>query len=139
MPALAPTDVDGLLAGAVGGVAGWVASALHGDLPAAARAAGSIVLPERAAPATLAAVGVLTHSAVAMNWGVVMSRFLNRQRPTTHGVAVGVGLFAFQYWLFGRCYPRIRSLPAVVQLADHLLYGAVTGAALSRLRRRRSG
>ena len=138
-----PQDRDGLAAGAVAGVAQLLPSTLHAlatgaDPLATLRAAGSLLLPESASSRQLAAAGVVAHTAVALNWGVVMSRFLDRRRPVSHGLGAGVALFAFQYGLFGRCFPRIRALPAPAQLADHAAYGAAAGAALRALRARRA-
>lgn len=143
MAALTPQDRDGLAAGAAAGVVQLLPSTLHAlatgaDPFAALRAAGTLVAPAGTSPRRLAVAGAAAHGAVALTWGVVMGRFLDRRHPVPHGLGAGVALFAFQYGLFGRCFPRIRALPALAQLADHAAYGAVAGASLRALRARRA-
>lgn len=131
---------DGLLAGAVA----WPLSALPSALQEVAsgrswagshRAAGNLLLDAGAPPERLLAVGALTRAAVALNWGVVMSRWLDRRHPVAHGAGAGLALFAFQYVGVGRRRPLVRALPAGAQLADHLVYGVAVGAVLARRRR----
>lgn len=123
----------------------WLASEVPSTVHAVAtgadwrrtdRAAGNLVLPASAPPARLLAVGTVLRVIDAANWGVVLSRWLDRRHPVAHGAGVGLGLFGFQYVLIGRLKPLVRQLPALPQLADHLVLGMVTGAALMRRWRR---
>ncbi len=136
--------VDGLMAGLVAWPCSELPSAAHaawggGSWRRTDEAAGNLVLHEDEAPDVRRRVGTALRVAVALNWGVVLSRWLDRRRPVLHGAAAGAALFAFQYVLVGRRRPLIRALPAVPQLADQLVYGAVAGAVLSSRRRARSG
>lgn len=102
-------------------------------------AAGNLLLGEDEAPDLLWRAGTGLRAAAALNWGVVLSRWLDRRHPVLHGAAAGVGLFAFEYGLVGRRRPLVRALPALPQLADQVLFGTVAGAVLSSRRRARSG
>ncbi len=127
------------MAGAVAGAASVVPSAVHAlargrPWTLSERAAGNLVLPASTPPARLAGVGSVVRAAVALNWGLVLSRWLDRRHPIAHGLAAGLALFGFQYLLVGRRRELVRALPPGPQVADHLVFGAVAGAALSRLR-----
>ncbi len=129
--------VDGLVAGAWAGAVSVVPSAVTaGARPwwHSAQAAGNLLLPASAPPGRLLAVGATTRAAVALNWGVVLSRWLDRRHPVAHGTLAGLALFGFQYVLVGRRRPLVAVLPALPQLADHLAYGGVAGAVLARRR-----
>ncbi len=136
--------VDGLVAGLVAWLSSEVPSALHASWTGASwrrtdEAAGNLLLPEGEAPDVLRRVGTALRVAVALNWGVVLSRWLDRRRPVVHGAAAGAALFAFEYALVGRRRPLVRALPALPQLADQVVFGAVAGAVISSRRRARSG
>jgi len=136
--------VDGLVAGLVAWPCSEVPSVAHAAWTGASwrrtdEAAGALVLPHEEAPDVLRRTGTALRVAVALNWGVVLSRWLDRRHPVRHGAAVGGALFAFQYVLLGRRRPAVRALPPLPQLADQVVFGAAAGAVLSTRRRARSG
>ncbi len=136
--------VEGLVAGAVALPASMVPSAVQARVTggrwwASEMAAGNLVLHASASPQRLVGIGTAVRSAVALNWGLVLSRWLDRRHPVLHGAGAGLALFAFQYLLVGRRRPLVRDLPAWPQVADHLVYGTVAGAVLARLRGREGG
>jgi hypothetical protein len=136
--------VDGVLAGLVAWPCSELPSAAHARWRGASwrrtdEAAGNLLLPEDEALDVLRRVGTGVRVATALNWGVVLSRWLDRRHPVLHGAAAGAGLFAFEYGLLGRRRPLVRALPALPQLADQVVFGAVAGAVLSSRRRARSG
>src|SRR5919107_4784148 len=136
--------VDGLVAGLVAWPCSEVPSAVHAAWRGAAwrrtdEAAGNLLLDADEAPDLLRRVGTGLRVAVALNWGVVLSRWLDRSHPVLHGAAAGAALFAFQYGVVGRRRPLVRALPALPQLADQVVFGAVAGGVLSSRRRARSG
>lgn len=136
--------VDGLLAGLLAWPCSEVPSAVHARWRGHSwrrtdEAAGNLVLPVDEAPDVLRRVGTLLRVAVALTWGVVLGRWLDRRHPVLHGAAAGGALFAFEYGLVGRRRPLVRALPAVPQLADQVVFGTVAGAVLSSRRRARSG
>ena len=136
--------VDGLVAGLVAWPCSEVPSAAHAAWRGESwrrtdEAAGTLVLPREEAPDVLRRMGTALRVAVTLNWGVVLSRWLDRRHPVLHGAVSGAGLFAFQYVLVGRRRPAVRALPALPQLADQVVFGAAAGAVLSSRRRARSG
>ena len=136
--------VDGLLAGLVAWPCSELPSAAHAWWNGASwrrtdEAAGNLLLSDDEAPDLLRRVGTGLRAATALNWGVVLSRWLDRRHPVLHGAAVGAGLFTFEYGVVGRRRPLVRALPALPQLADQVVFGAVAGAVLSSRRRARSG
>ena len=133
---------DGLAAGAVAAVPSGLPSTLHAlltgrDALAATTAAGSILLPREERTLVLVAAAVPVHLALSLGWGAVLARTL--RRPTVpRGVAAGLAIAALDLGVIGRRLPRIRALPLVPQLADHVVYGAVAAAGLQRRRRWRT-
>jgi hypothetical protein len=139
-----PWVVDGLAAGLVAWPCSEAPSAAHAAWRGASwrrtdEAAGTLLLPHEEVPDVRRRVGTALRVAVALNWGVVLSRWLDRRHPVLHGAATGGALFAFEYGLLGRRRPAVRALPALPQLADQVVFGAVAGAVLSSRRRARSG
>ena len=135
--------VDGLVAGLVAWPCSEVPSAVHATWGGASwrrtdEAAGNLVLDADEAPDLLWRVGTALRVAVALNWGVVLSRWLDRRPAVSHGAAAGAALYAFEYGVVGRRRPLVQALPALPQLADQLVFGAVAGAVLSSRRRARS-
>ena len=136
--------VEGVVAGAAALPPSTVPSALQAHLTggrwwASEMAAGNLVLDASTSSRRLVQVGTALRAAVALNWGLVLSRWLDRRHPVLHGAGAGLALFAFQYLLVGRRRPLVRALPAWPQVGDHLVYGIVAGAALARLRAREGG
>ena len=101
-------------------------------------AAGSLLLPreQRASRLLLAAVPV--HAALSLGWAVVLAAVLPRKRTTELGALAGFGIAALDLGVIGRRYPRIRALPQLPQVADHVAYGATVGAVVGRRRRGRA-
>jgi hypothetical protein len=151
----------GLLAGAVAGVLSGLPSTAHAlvtgrDPLAAARAAGNLLLPADARPEALLVAGGLAHAAVSLGWATVLAvavprtplrswaapaAVAGRTPPLLPGVAVGaavgaaiaaVDLGLLAHGPVGRRWPLIRALPVGPQVADHLAFGAVAGAVLTR-------
>ena len=81
--------------------------------------------------------GGAAHVAISLFWGVVLSAVLPRRRAVLAGAAAGLAIAAVDLGLIGRRLPAIRPLDPWPQLLDHVAYGAVVGAVLGRLSRRR--
>jgi hypothetical protein len=132
----------GMRAGAVAAVLSGAPSTVHALATRrspvdAIRAAGTLLLPDDAAPAGLAAAGVATHGAISLGWGVVLAAVLPRRRTVVWGALAGLALAGLDLGVLGRHWPRIRALPAAPQVADHVAFGALVGAVVSRAGRRR--
>ena len=126
----------GLRAGAVAGVLSGAPSTTHalvtGRSPVeSVRAAGTLLLPADRAPAALAAAGVVAHSAISLGWGVVLAAVLPRRHSVAWGAVAGLAIAGLDLGLFARRWQRIRALPTVPQVADHVAFGALVGAVLS--------
>src|SRR5260370_10595330 len=120
----------GLRAGAVAGVLSGAPSTLHavatGRSPIdALRAAGTVIFPDEAAPASLAAAGVVAHGAISLGWGVVLAAVLPRRRAVVWGALAGLAIAGLDLGALGRRWPRIPALPVVPQVADHLAFCAL--------------
>jgi hypothetical protein len=134
---------DALTAAAVAGLVSGAPSTLHAlvtgrDPLEAARAAGAMLLPRetRALPLLVAAGPV--HGAISLFWSLVLARTLPRRRTALAGAAAGLAIAALDLGLIGRRIEPIRRLATAAQVADHVAFGAVTGAVLARRRSRRS-
>jgi hypothetical protein len=130
---------DGLIAGSIGGVIGAAPSTLHAfatgrDPLEATLAAGTIVLPHERRRVRLLTAAAVTHSCISVGWGSVLAIALPRRHEMLFGGVAGLAVAALDLGLVGRRIPRVRRLPGWPQLADHVVYGAVVGAVLRRLR-----
>jgi hypothetical protein len=137
---LPATIQDGLVAGAVAAVVSGGPSTLHAlatrSSPLEATlAAGTLLLPRerRALPLVLAAAAA--HLALSFGWALLLAALLPRRRTVAAGTLAGLAIAALDLGVVGRRYPRIRALPQVPQVLDHVAYGATVGAVLSRRRR----
>lgn len=132
---------DGLVAGAIAAVVSGAPSTVHAvatgrDVLETVRAAGSILLPG-ASDLKLIAAAPIVHGALSLGWGAVLGLILPRRRTVAWGAAAGLAIGAFDLGLARRWFPLIGALPPWPQFADHLAYGVVVGAVLSRRSGRR--
>jgi hypothetical protein len=132
----------GLRAGAVAAVLSGAPSTVHalatGRSPFdAVQAAGTLVIADDAPPSARAAAGVAAHGAISLGWGVVLAAVLPRRRTVVWGALAGLVVAGLDLGVLGRRWPRIRALPLVPQVADHVAFGALVGAVVSRAARRR--
>ena len=107
------------------------------DALEAALAAGSLLLPHEKRRARLLVAAGPAHLAVSLGWALVLTRVLPREPTIGVGAAAGLAIAAVDLGLVGRRLARIRALPLLPQVADHLAYGAVVAAVLRRRRSRR--
>ena len=127
---------DWLAAGAVAGVVSGAPSTLHAlvtgrDPLEASYAAGTLLLSRETRPVRLLAAAAVAHTALSLGWAAVLARTLPPGRRTAGwGAAAGLGIAALDLGLVGRRFPRIRALPALAQVADHLAYGATVALVL---------
>ena len=132
----------GLRAGAVAAVLSGAPSTVHalasGRSPLdAVEAAGTLLLPDDAPPSARAAAGLVAHGAISLGWGVVLAAVLPRRRTVAWGALAGLAIAGLDLGVLGRRWPRIRALPTLPQVADHVAFGALVGAVVSRAGRRR--
>jgi hypothetical protein len=132
----------GLRAGAVAAVLSGAPSTAHalatGRSPLdAVEAAGTLLLADDAPPSARAAAGVVAHGAISLGWGVVLAAVLPRRRTIVWGALAGLAIAGLDLGVLSRRWPRIRALPIGPQVADHVAFGALVGAVVSRTGRRR--
>ena len=130
---------DGIAAGAVAAAVSGAPSTLWalatcGDPLAATVAAGSMLLPDETRRRRLLAAAVPVHLALSVLWGIVLSASLPRRRTAAAGAVAGLAVAAIDLGAIGRRFPRVRALPLLPQLADHVLFGAAVGRVLERRR-----
>lgn len=132
---------DGIAAGSAAALVSGAPSTLYGLLTGGrllepSLAAGTLLLPYERRRARLLPAAAAVHLALSLGWALVLAVALPRERTVALGALAGLGIAALDLGAIGRRYPRIRALPQLPQVADHLAYGATVGAVL-RLRRRR--
>jgi hypothetical protein len=93
-------------------------------------AAGTIMLPRESRPGRLLAAAIPVHVALSLGWTVVLDR--TGVRGARRGVAAGLAIAAFDLGIAGRRYARIRALPLLPQVADHVAFGVIAAAVLER-------
>ena len=131
---------DGLVAGAVAAVLSGAPSTLHAlatrsDPLGASLAAGMLVLPRERRRPVLVLAAVPVHLALSLGWALVLAALLPRRRTVAWATLAGLAIAALDLGVVGRRVARIRALPQLPQVLDHVAYGATVGAVLSRRRR----
>jgi hypothetical protein len=128
----------GVVAGALSGVPSTVHAVATGRSPFdALKAAGTLLQADDAPPSAQAAAGVVAHGVISLGWGVVLAVVLPRRRTVAWGALAGLVIAGLDLGVLGRRWPRIRALPRAPQVADHVAFGALVGAVVSRAGRRR--
>jgi uncharacterized membrane protein YjjB (DUF3815 family) len=126
----------GAIAAVVGGLPSTVWAILAGHDPIEATlAAGSVLLPRERSRLRLLAGAVPVHLALSLGWAFVLERTLPRRREPAAGVVAGAAIAAIDLGIAARSFSRIRALPLLPQLADHIAYGGTVGYVLARRRR----
>jgi hypothetical protein len=106
-----------------------------GDDPLEATlAAGSILLPRETRRGRLVLAAAPVHLGLSFGWAAVLARLLRRGSEVGDGMLAGLAIAALDLGVVGRLFPRVRALPLLPQLADHLVYGATVGYVLARRR-----
>jgi hypothetical protein len=128
----------GMIAGALSGAPSTVYALATGRSPLdAVRAAGTLLLSDDAPPRCLLVAGVAAHGAISLWWSVALALLLPHRRAVLSGASAGLVIAGIDLGVLSRRWPRIRALPLLPQLADHVVYGALVGAVLSRTKGRR--
>ncbi len=134
---------DGLIAGAVAAVLSGAPSTLHAIATRsspleATLAAGTLLLGRERRPLALALAAIPVHVTLSLGWALLLAAVLPRRRTVSYASLAGLAIAALDLGVVGRRYPRIRALPQLPQVLDHVAYGATVGAVLRRRRRRRA-
>jgi len=132
---------DALVAGAVASLLSGVPSTLHaiatGMNPLeASLAAGTLLLGDEQRPSRLLPAAIVAHGALSLGWALALASLLPARRTVVWSVLAGLAIAALDLGVVGRRYERIRALPLLPQVLDHVAYGATVGYVLSRRRSR---
>jgi uncharacterized protein YndB with AHSA1/START domain len=122
-----------LVAGVVSGAPSTAHAVATGRDPLAAAQAAGALLGRR----TLVR-GLVAHAVISVGWTAVLAVVLPRRGAIAGGAAAGAAIAVLDLGLVGRRIPAIRELPMVPQVADHIAFGALVGAALDRSHPRRT-
>lgn len=133
---------DAVVAGGVAAVVSGIPSTTHalatGASPVeASLAAGTLLLPREERPSRLLPAAMAAHAALSLGWALVLACVLPRRRVVACSVLAGLAIAALDLGVVGRRFPRIRALPRVPQILDHVAYAATVGCVLDRRRSRR--
>lgn len=136
-----PPLADALAAGAVAAVLSGAPSTLHALLTGrdpleASLAAGTLLLPRERRPARLLPAAAVAHVALSLGWAAVLAAILPRRHATAAAVAAGLAIAALDLGVVGRRWERIRALPLIPQVLDHVAYAVTVAVVLERRRRR---
>ena len=120
----------GIVAAALSGIPSTVHALATGRDPfEATLAAGSMLLPRERSRARLAAAAVPVHLALSLGWTVLLDRA--GVRGARRGALAGLAIAGLDLGVVGRRFPRIRALPPLPQVADHVLFGSIAGRLLA--------
>jgi hypothetical protein len=106
------------------------ALATGGDPLEASLAAGSMLLPNETRRGLLFAAAVPVHLTLSLGWAVVLERA--GVRGAARGAFAGLAIAALDLAVGRALFPRVRALPLLPQVADHVAYGAIVGRMLDR-------
>lgn len=138
------TDIatDAVVAGCVAAVLSGAPSTTHALLNKinpleASLAAGTLLLPHEQRTSRLLPAALAAHGALSLGWALVLAAGLPARRTVAWSVPAGLAIAALDLGVVGRRYPRIRALPLVPQILDHVAFTATVGWIVSRRRARR--
>ena len=134
---------DAVVAGCVAAVLSGAPSTLHALWHAinpleASLAAGTLLLPHEQRPSRLLPAALAAHGALSLGWAVVLAATLPPRRTVAWSAGAGLAIAALDLGVVGRRYPRIRALPLIPQVLDHVAFAATVGCVVSRRRARRA-
>lgn len=133
-----------MLAGTAAALLSGVPSTVHAILSGAnpleaSMAAGTLLLgDDERRPARLLPAAAVAHVGLSLGWAVVLALALPRRRTVAWSLPAALAIAGLDLGLVGRRHPRIRALPLLPQLLDHVAYAASVGYVLSRRRSRRA-
>jgi len=133
---------DVLVAGGAAAIVGGAPSTAHavwrGRNPLeASLAAGTLLLGREERRGRLLLAATVAHAALSFGWALVLAATLPRRRTVVAAALAGLGIAALDLGVVGRRFPRIRALPLLPQVADHVAYATTVGAVLARRRAQR--
>jgi hypothetical protein len=95
-------------------------------------AAGSILLPREQRRGRLLMAAIPVHLTLSAAWTVAIAVVLPRRNPLAEGTLAGIVIAALDLGVIGRRFPRIGALQTGPQIADHMAFGIIAAAELTR-------
>jgi hypothetical protein len=127
----------GVTAGVLSGLPSTLIALVQGSDPLeATEAAGTILLPGERRRNILLVAAVPVHGSISLAWAAAMTAFLPRRRTILWGAIWGLAIAVLDLGPLARPFPRIRALPKVPQVADHLAFGLIAAVWVQRSRAR---
>jgi hypothetical protein len=100
----------------------------------ASLAAGTLLLRGERRPSRLLPAAAVAHAALSLGWAAVLAAVLPRRHVTATAVAAGLAIAALDLGVVGRRVERIRALPLIPQVLDHVAYAVTVAVVLERRR-----
>jgi hypothetical protein len=121
--------IAGAWAAVLGGIPSTAWALLTGGDPLqATRAAGAMLIPSSSDSAHLIAAAVVVHLAVNYFWAAVLVALLPKRSFLASYIAAAVLIGLLDLKLIARAFfPEVHALPFLLQMADHVAWGAVLG------------
>jgi hypothetical protein len=133
---------DALAAGAaaalISGAPSTILALWRGKDPLeASLAAGSVLLPGEQRRSRLLPAAALVHATLSLGWALLLTIALPRRATIRWSTIAGLAIAGFDLGIVGQRFERIRALPKLPQVADHVAYGLTAGAVVAARRNRR--
>jgi hypothetical protein len=130
------TAADAAIAGSVAAVVSGIPSTVHAlatgrDVLEGSLAAGTLLLPHERRPARLLPAAAAVHVTLSLGWSLVLTVALPRGGRAVWATLAALGIAGLDLGIVGRRFPRIRALPLLPQVADHLAYAWTVAAVLA--------
>ena len=136
------TARDVLTAGTIAAIVSGAPSTAHAlwtgrDPLEPSLAAGTMLLRRERRRRRLLPAAALVHAVLSLAWAAVLGAILPRRRTVVAGAAAGLAIAALDLGMIGRRFARVRALPLLPQVADHVAYATTVAAVLAHRRARR--
>ena len=93
-------------------------------------AAGTLLLPDETRRGRLLLAAAAVHAGLCLGWAWILASILPGRGAIPAGAAAGLAIAGLDLGLVGRRFPRIRALPVLPQVADHVAFGMTVAAVL---------
>jgi hypothetical protein len=103
----------------------------------ASLAAGSLILAREQRPIRLLAAAALVHATLSLGWALLLTIALPQRATIWWSTIAGLAIAGLDLGIVSRRFERVRALPKLPQVADHIAYGLTIGAVVAARRKHR--
>jgi hypothetical protein len=89
-----------------------------------------LLLPHETRRGRLLLAASVVHGGLSFAWALALSAALPRRATLRWAALAGLGIAALDLGVIGRRFVRIRSLPQLPQVADHVVFAVAVGAVI---------